>query len=632
MSKSSFGDNAALSGLKRWVDPSFSEFPRDSFSPIPGGKARKGPKADQRNARKRAGDAGCSERQTSDAQQESRTQGNWDESWVDTHAPHSQAELAVHKKKIETVEQWMRGCSNASQGCILLLSGPSGCGKTATVRVLSRELGFRILEWTNPTSEPFNSSSSSQYAGFRNNNFPVSQVVQFRDFLLRANKYNCLKMVGDGGASDHKLILVEEFPNQFYRQPGSLHDILRCFVKTSRCPVVFIVSESLSGDSSLRCLFPKDIQEELGITHISFNPVAPTTMTKVLTRISNLETKKGCGTLDQTLLDRLCSESLGDIRSAVNSLQFLLLPENRLWNTKKKRPCTTLDKTDKKSRRNQVKKSKQRKQLEEEPSISGKDGSLFLFRALGKILHCKRENNEAPQHCLPPHLSHHDRVALAVDPELTVERSKMSGEFFNLYLHQNFLDFFCEVEDVARASKYLSDADLLTTEWSTRSTMADYGSSVATRGLLHSNAQQVSVGFRPLHKPNWLLVNKNYHGNCVEAQSLFKSFCLTPVSLQTELLPYLAKLSNPMRNQAQITFIQDVGQMPLQRFSRRVHLEALKEQELVTTTMDSEGEEDNAKDGQSEAKDDLPASQPLPASNELLLDEEDLIIDVYISD
>lgn len=64
----------------------------------------------------------------------------------------------------------------------------------------------------------------------------------------------------------------------------------------------------------------------------------------------------------------------------------------------------------------------------------------------------------------------------------------------------------------------------------------------------------------------------------------------------------------------------------------RVHLEALKEKELVTITMDSEGEEDNAKGGQSEAKDDLPASQPLPASNELLLDEEDLIIDVYISD
>lgn len=43
----------------------------------------------------------------------------------------------------------------------------------------------------------------------------------------------------------------------------------------------------------------------------------------------------------------------------------------------------------------------------------------------------------------------------------------------------------------------------------TRSTMRDYGSSVATRGILYSNTRQTSVGFRPLHKPNWLLVHKN---------------------------------------------------------------------------------------------------------------------------
>lgn len=36
-----------------------------------------------------------------------------------------------------------------------------------------------------------------------------SQLAQFQDFLLRANKYNCLRMVGDGGATDRKLILVE---------------------------------------------------------------------------------------------------------------------------------------------------------------------------------------------------------------------------------------------------------------------------------------------------------------------------------------------------------------------------------------------------------------------------------------
>lgn len=41
----------------------------------------------------------------------------------------------------------------------------------------------------------------------------------------------------------------------------------------------------------------------------------------------------------------------------------------------------------------------------------------------------------------------------------------MSAEVFSLYLHQNYLDFFSDMEDVDRASEYLSDADLLSTDW-----------------------------------------------------------------------------------------------------------------------------------------------------------------------
>lgn len=49
--------------------------------------------------------------------------------------------------------------------------------------------------------------------------------------------------------------------------------------------------------------------------------------------------------------------------------------------------------------------------------------------------------------------------------QVVVERSHVSAEMFNLYLHQNYLDFFSEVEDVERASEYLSDADLLAADW-----------------------------------------------------------------------------------------------------------------------------------------------------------------------
>lgn len=56
-------------------------------------------------------------------------------------------------------------------------------------------------------------------------------------------------------------------------------------------------------------------------------------------------------------------------------------------------------------------------------------------------------------------------LSLSLLYQLVIERSHMSGELFNLYLHQNYMDFFTDVEDVARASEYLSDSDFLTAEW-----------------------------------------------------------------------------------------------------------------------------------------------------------------------
>ncbi|XP_041643812.1 cell cycle checkpoint protein RAD17 isoform X2 [Cheilinus undulatus] len=630
MNRLTVGEKPSQSRLNRWVDPSFSEFPADSFSrPV----KKKGVPVlkvacEQKRSRKRKGGS-CDVFLTARGE---------DEPWVDRYAPSSQAELAVHRKKIEEVESWMRAHTHSSQRGVLLLTGPSGCGKTATVRVLSEEMGLRVQEWTNPTSmEPYDWRARDS-SGWRlmDSTYSTSQVTQFQDFLLRANRYSCLRMSGDGRSSDRKIILVEDFPNQFYRQPSSLHDILRRFVKTSRCPLVFIVSDSLSGDSSSRFLFPREIQEELHISSISFNPVAPTTMMKVLTRISAVEVGKSGGRMcvsDPALLESLCSGSSGDIRSAVNSLQFSSLPdsslEHALWKTKKERTASSAGKS---SRTKQRKKKEERKpQEEEEQAIGGKDASLFLFRALGKILHCKRGTDEEAEPApsvpaLPSHLSHHQRGPLLIDPEMVVERSHMSGEFFNLYLHQNYLDFFSEVDDVERASEYLSDADLLTSDWTSRSTMGGYSSSVATRGLLHSNCQQVSVGFRPLHKPNWLLVHKKHRENCLAAQSLFRSFCLSPISLQTHLLPLLAKLSNPMRNQAQIAFIQDVGQMSLRRGLGRLKLEALTDKDPAQQEEEEEEEE------KSQGDEDLSASQPKAVSSQILLEEDELLIEEYNSD
>uniref|UniRef100_A0A8C6T4J3 RAD17 checkpoint clamp loader component n=1 Tax=Neogobius melanostomus TaxID=47308 RepID=A0A8C6T4J3_9GOBI len=369
---------------------------------------------------------------------------------------------------------------------------------------------------------------------------PSSQLQQFQDFLLRANKYSCLQMSGDASAAHRKVILVEVTLHTRVTHVRHLR-----FVRTSRCPLVFIVSDSVSADSSSRNLFPEkgEFLWWVCVSHV---------FTLMYLCVCVCEQSGGhLSAPDHPLLERLCSGSSGDIRSAINSLQFSCVPGQ----------CHTGQCHTGQYQVSATRVSGKRKAVaeEEEQAIGGKDASLFLFRALGKILHCKQAAEDQPR--LPAHLSEHQREPLLVDPESVVERSHMSSDLFNLYLHQNYLDFFCEAEDVARASQYLSDADLLSADWTTRSLMCEYSSSVATRGLLHSNSRQVTVGFRPLHKPHWLHVHKKV----LPHTSLFRNYCLTPVGLQTELLPYLAKLCTPMRNQAQIDLIQDVGQLSLRR-------------------------------------------------------------------
>ncbi|KAM9251201.1 cell cycle checkpoint protein RAD17 isoform 3-T3 [Cariama cristata] len=523
----------------------------------------------------------------------------------------SKDDLAVQKKKIEEVETWLKMHifqRQPKQGdSVLLLTGPPGCGKTATIQILSKDLGIQVQEWTNPVSLDFTKEDLRNIFGHDSNFHTLpsqTQAVLFQDFLLRANKYNKLQMLGESSENDKKLILIEDIPNQFYRDPSSLHEILRRFVRTSRCPLIFIISDNFSGDRNQRLLFPTEILEELCISNISFKPVAPTNMMKVLNRIAATEAsvnREKNYALDRTSLELLCRGCSGDIRSAINSLQF--------------------------------------------SSMKGKPVS----------------ESEFPQ--LPAHLSEYHRDTLLIQPEDIVEKSHMSGSMFNLYLHQNYVDFFSDVDDVVRASEYLSTADVLCSNWSTWLVMEKYSASVATRGVIHSNMSrafahhQGGMGFRPLHKPQWFFINKKYKENCLAAKSLFSSFCLPSECLQTELLPYLAMLANPMRNQAQIAFIQDVGRLPLKRHFGRLKLETLTDKDPGIPDLFVSSEEDHAdvhamemaarvennRTNENETDEfplsssqcsgsELPCSQPQPVAAQAIMEEDELKIEEYDSD
>ena len=102
--------------------------------------------------------------------------------WTDKYTPYTQDELAVHKNKVDQVRQW---CNQALEGQknkkILLMTGPPGSGKTAVIKMLSLELNFEIIEWSNGQ----NIQSGSGFGG-------ESASTRFEKFLLQSNKYPSL--------------------------------------------------------------------------------------------------------------------------------------------------------------------------------------------------------------------------------------------------------------------------------------------------------------------------------------------------------------------------------------------------------------------------------------------------------
>ncbi|XP_077792396.1 cell cycle checkpoint protein RAD17 isoform X3 [Podarcis muralis] len=633
---------SSLPEVTDWVEPSFSDFCKDTI--LSSDILHKKPSTDTKHSRKKK--ECCSPIESCKTERKKRKPLSIDEqykyklskqnhsqneSWVDKYKPKTQNELAIHKKKIEEVEAWLKDHTSQrpprQEGSILLLTGPPGCGKSATVEILAKDLGIQVQEWINPVSLDFKKDdvidSLSHESDFQILPYQ-SQTALFQEFLLRANKYASLQMVGQSMETDRRLILVEDMPNHFYRDHSCLHEILRKFVRTSRCPLVFIISDAFSGASNQRSLFPKEIQEELHIANISFNPVAPTMMMKVLNRIAGAEfTTNGEKTdvPDISSLELICKGCSGDIRSAINNLQFSSLrdcsSENNFLSQKKGNSTLKYDTLSK------VKKKKKFGNQELQ-AVGAKDSSIFLFHALGKILYCKTvvcvtftgepaTDLEFPR--LPVHLTEYERNPLLVHPEA-------------------------------------------------RPTLREYSASIATRGVMHSNRSRASaqskggMGFRPLHKPQWFLINKKFQENCIAAKSLFSSFCLPPLCLQTQLLPYLAMLTNPMRNPAQITFIQDIGRLPLKKHFGRLKLETLTDKDSAIQVLDSDDEGDFAemqstnvltqmeKNKTSEKNEpyesplpssqssgnELPASQPQPIVAQLIMEEDELIIEEYDSD
>lgn len=142
--------------------------------------------------------------------------------WIENFAPRTKTDLAIHPKKITEVENWFNSIKEKTIGTsspILLLTGPSGSGKTSVIKVLTKEFGYTISEWITPVD-------IEHIRHDRNDNenvvFGENQNDKFSRFLFQSSRYRSVL-----DASSKRLVLVEDFPNVFVKDPTAFEEVLR---------------------------------------------------------------------------------------------------------------------------------------------------------------------------------------------------------------------------------------------------------------------------------------------------------------------------------------------------------------------------------------------------------------------
>lgn len=141
--------------------------------------------------------------------------------WIENFAPRTKIDLAIHAKKLTEVEDWFRAIKERrlkAAAPILLVTGPSGSGKSATIKIIAEEFSYIISEWITPVD-----IEHIRYD--RNDNdkitYTESQTDKFSQFLFQSSRY---RSVFD--TSSKRLVLVEDFPNVFIKDPSSFEDVL----------------------------------------------------------------------------------------------------------------------------------------------------------------------------------------------------------------------------------------------------------------------------------------------------------------------------------------------------------------------------------------------------------------------
>ncbi|KAG9788024.1 hypothetical protein ABEF93_005100 [Exophiala dermatitidis] len=389
--------------------------------------------------------------------------------WADRYGPSNLDELVVHKKKVSNVQGWLQGkISGRNNQKVLVLKGPAGSGKTTTLSLLAKAMGLKLVTWHNPAVSELGTSTSSI-------------AHQFEEFLNRGGRFGSLVFdhshdhdhsnMATDTTSSQRVLVVEEFPATISRQSSALQSfrsVILQFLARSKAttsgfsgtdnfpPLVMIISETLLSSATAisdsftahRLLGPEILNHPF-VTVMEFNPVASTFVSKALDLVMRKEARDSLRRRvpGPAVIQRLAE--MGDVRSAVNSLEFLCVrgaggaggSGSADWSgtvavaaaakTKKKKDSAVLTEMEKNSLQ----------------IVTRRETTLDMFHAAGKVVYNKREEpcvldtRAEPPPKPPDHLMdlYHKPKVSQVDIEALFNETGTDIHTFISTLHQNYI-------------------------------------------------------------------------------------------------------------------------------------------------------------------------------------------------
>lgn len=508
--------------------------------------------------------------------------------WCDKHAPKSLEQLAMHATKlsalVDTLASMIRACElNRSHKLaqtipgvrVLILTGPTGTGKSTAVKLLLghglineklplERFDVELMEYHNPvqyTNQSLEDVEAQIDSRTKNsgNTWSSTYESKLKPFLqqLQTQKYPALSIAGieptgistlqisdppstapisstplvdsQSSQSKIKVLLVEDMPYLHdWRQKTDFQAAIKGILNTRDYnPVIFVLSHAQSTDTSTPWqLFSREILEHPSVKMLEFNPVNSLLIKKTLTTILKEERLS----MSKEELSAMVETSSGDIRSAVNSLQWMAERSNG-----PRKPPTTSTRGAPKATPIEV--DMPQSDIMKKSSKSGanndayvkvkvfsslsRDVSLSLFHSLGKILYVKRLHegdvddagntvSELRDDPVVPNTSPLYRLPMKASPE-AIHASNVSHEHAGAgglllhYMHENYIKFFGEIDDVVAAAEYFAVADTFSTgPYREQATLSEYSDLIAMRGLMYSNAHPRERTFTGLIKPQSL--------------------------------------------------------------------------------------------------------------------------------